>query len=110
MLRNKKVFETKLILRTPDLMGGNKWGFVAYGEVNDRYVFKSFEAKIEDESFLSKVNSCEIKNLHAGVLIHCILGRDRFGEPLLKNVIGEPTAMADEALLENVCKYLEEED
>ena len=91
-------------------MGGNKWGFVAYSEVNDRYIFKSFEAIIEDKSFLSKVNSGEIKNLHAGVLIHCILGRDHLGSPILKNIIEAPTAMEDKALLENVCEYLEEEE
>lgn len=106
MLRNKTVFEAKLILRAPDLTGGKKWGFVAYGKLNDRYVFKSFEPIIEDEPFLSKVNSGEIKNLHAGVLIHCILGKDRFGKPILKNVIGEPTAMDNVELLEKVCEYL----
>jgi hypothetical protein len=66
---NKKVIEepveAKLLLRSADLIGNKHWQFVYHG--------KNISVSIEDKAFLKKVRSGAIKELYAGVKIHCLL-------------------------------------
>ena len=56
--------QVNLLLKKPDLLGDSAWQFV-YN--------KNISAKIEDENFLNKVHSREIKALYAGVRVPCLL-------------------------------------
>ena len=64
VISNKEIVTVNLRLKKPDLLGDSKWEFIFN---------KKISVKIEDKTFLDMVHKGKIKNLYAGVKIHCEL-------------------------------------